>query len=90
MFKEIYLKVAQELGLDPEVVKAAYLSQWQFIRTNIETLPLKGELSEEEFNKLRTNFNLPSLGKIYTTFDKVQKVRKRVEYLTELMKDAKS
>lgn len=90
MLKEIYAKVALEMGIDPDVVKAAYLSQWQFIRNNIEILPLKGELSEEEFNKLRTNFNLPSLGKLYTTFDKVQKVRRRVEYLTELMKDVKS
>nr|DAM02250.1 MAG TPA: hypothetical protein [Caudoviricetes sp.] len=90
MLKEIYAKVASEMGIDPDVVKAAYLSQWQFIRNNIEILPLKGELSEEEFNKLRTNFNLPSLGKLYTTFDKVQKVRRRVEYLTELMKDVKS
>lgn len=77
--------VAKEFGLDPEVVKAAYLSQWQFIRNTIGALPLKEELSEEEFNQLRTNFNLPSLGKLYTTFDKVQKTKRRAQYLKELM-----
>lgn len=85
MLNEIYEEVAKELGLDPKVVKAAYQSQWQFIRNTIEALPLKGELSEEEFSQLRTSFNLPSLGKLYTTSEKVKKAKRRVEYLKKLI-----
>lgn len=86
---EIYAKVAADMGIPIEVVRAAYLSQWQFIRNTIEALPLKEELSEEEFNQLRTSFNLPSLGKIYTTRDKVQRTKRKIDYLRALLKDAK-
>lgn len=90
MLNEIYESVAKELGIAPEVVKAAYQSQWQFIRNTIEALPLKEELSEEEFSQLRTSFNLPSLGKIYTTHEKIQKAKRRVEYLKKLMTDVEN
>lgn len=83
---EIYAKVAADMGIPIEVVRAAYLSQWQFIRNTIEALPLKEELSEEEFNQLRTSFNLPSLGKIYTTRDKVQRTKRKIDYLRALLK----
>ena len=86
---EIYAKVAGDMGIRIEVVRAAYLSQWQFIRNTIEALPLKEELSEEEFNQLRTSFNLPSLGKIYTTRDKVQRTKRKIDYLRALLKNAK-
>nr|DAX25561.1 MAG TPA: hypothetical protein [Crassvirales sp.] len=86
---EIYAKVAADMGIPIEVVRAAYLSQWQFIRNTIEALPLKEELSEEEFNQLRTSFNLPSLGKIYTTRDKVQRTKRKIDYLRALLKNAK-
>jgi hypothetical protein len=87
---EIYAKVAADMGIPIEVVRAAYLSQWQFIRNTIEALPLKEELSEEEFNQLRTSFNLPSLGKIYTTRDKVQRTKRKIDYLRALLKNAKN
>lgn len=90
MLNEIYEQVAKDLGLEPEVVKAAYQSQWQFIRNTIEALPLKGELSEEEFSQLRTSFNIPSLGKLYTTDEKVRRAKRRVEYLKELMTNVKA
>lgn len=90
MLNEIYEQVAKDLGLEPEVVKAAYQSQWQFIRNTIEALPLKEELSEEEFSQLRTSFNVPSLGKLYTTDEKVRRAKRRVEYLKELMTNAET
>lgn len=90
MLNEIYEQVAKDLGLEPEVVKAAYQSQWQFIRNTIEALPLKEELSEEEFSQLRTSFNIPSLGKLYTTDEKVRRAKRRVEYLKELMANAET
>lgn len=86
---EIYAKVAADMGIPIKVVRAAYLSQWRFIRNTIEALPLKEELSEEEFNQLRTSFNLPSLGKIYTTRDKIQRTKRKIDYLRALLKNAK-
>lgn len=76
--------VSQELNLPEEVVLVAYRSYWEFIRKTIEVLPLKDEITEEDFNKLRTNFNIPSIGKLYVTWDKVQSTKKRRIYLQQI------
>lgn len=83
-YKDIYKSVAQEMNLSPEVVKEAYRLYWRFIRNTIEALPLRSNLSEEEFNSLRTNFNIPSLGKLTCTFDRYKGVSKRLEYIRSL------
>lgn len=87
-FKEIIAQTSTELGIPEEVVLEAYNSMWKFIRQTVEELPLKEELSEEEFNNLRTNFNLPSLGKLFVTHDHWIGVKKRFDYIkTRLNKD---
>ena len=76
--------VSQELNLPEEVVLVAYRSYWEFIRKTIEVLPLKDDITEEDFNKLKTNFNIPSIGKLYVTWDKVLSTKKRRVYLQEI------
>ncbi len=76
--------VSQELNLPEEVVLVAYRSYWEFIRKTIEVLPLKDGITEEDFNKLKTNFNIPSIGKLYVTWDKVQSTKKRRIYLQQI------
>ena len=66
------------------MVKEAYESFWVFIKENIKALPLKEDISEEEFNKLRTNFNMPSIGKLSCTYDRMIGVKKRFERLKNL------
>lgn len=82
--RAIIKDVSQELNLPEEVVLVAYRSYWEFIRKTIEVLPLKNEITEEDFNKLRTNFNIPSIGKLYVTWDKVQSTKKRRIYLQQI------
>lgn len=64
----IYKKVAKDFNLDSEEVEKLYKELWNFIKEKIENLPLKETLTEEEFNKLRTSFNIPSLGKLYCDY----------------------
>lgn len=85
-YQEIVNKVAMNTGKSPEVVKEVYNSFWRFIREKIQDLPLKGEISEEEFNKLRTNFNIPSLGKLHLDYNRLVNSKKRFEYLKQLSK----
>ena len=61
----MYKKVAAEYDLKVKDVAIAYKLFWKFIRDTIAALPLKDKMTEEEFNKLKTNFNLPSMGKLY-------------------------
>lgn len=87
IYSEAIKQVSIELGLPPQVVKKAYESFWTFIRNNIKALPLKEDLSKEEFDKLRTNFNVPSLGKLSCTYDRFIGIKKRLKYLNKLKDD---
>ena len=89
-YPDIIGKVSKELNIPKEVVDAAYKSYWYFIKQTIQSLPLKDDIDEEEFAKLRTNFNIPSLGKMTCTFDRMMGVKKRFEYIKRLIEDAKS
>lgn len=68
-YSEIIAKVAEEVGLSKTKVDRIYHAYWKAIRHHITTMPLKEKLTEEEFLKLRPNVNIPSLGKIYITWD---------------------
>lgn len=78
--KNLYKEVAEEMGLPERVVELAYRSYWKFIKKTIEELPLKEDLSEEEFAKLKTNFNIPSLGKLSCNYDRYCKIKKTLLY----------
>lgn len=85
-YPDIIGKVSKELDIPVEVVDAAYKSYWKFIKQTIQSLPLKDDIDEEEFAKLRTNFNIPSLGKLTCTFDRMMGVKKRLKYIKQIRK----
>lgn len=87
-YSSILEKVSKELNIPEEVVDRAYKSYWEFIKEKIQSLPLKEDISEEEFSKLRTNFNIPALGKLTCTYDRMLGVKKRFNYIKELRKNA--
>lgn len=89
-YPDIIGKVSQEMNIPLEVVDAAYKSYWKFIKQTIQSLPLKDDISEEDFTKLRTNFNVPSLGKLTCTYDRMMGVKKRFKYIKRLRENAKS
>lgn len=76
--KEIYEEVAKKLELPVEVVEATYENYWKFFKTKIEELPLKSNLTEEEFKKLKTSFNVPSVGKFFITWPHYKKINDTV------------
>lgn len=84
MNKDIYLDVSRTLGISPDVIEKAYKAYWLYIKTIIQALPLKEDLTEEEFSKLRTNFNIPSLGKLSCTLDKYKGTKKRFKLIEKL------
>ena len=81
MKKNIILSVSKDLGISPDVVEKVYKAYWLYIKTTIEALPLKEDLTEEEFSKLRTNFNIPSLGKLGCTLDKYKGTKSRFKLI---------
>lgn len=85
-YNEIVIRVSQETGLPGKVVDKVFKAYWSFIRTSIQALPLKELLSEEEFSKLKTNFNIPSLGKLSCTYEDYLRQKKRHEHITAFRK----
>jgi hypothetical protein len=73
--KEILNKLSRKLNLQPEEILDIYKAYWKFIHTTIKTLPLKEDLDEESFNKLKTNFNIPKLGKLHCTYSKYKTIK---------------
>lgn len=80
---KVYQEVAKHLNLNEEDVKEAYEIYWEFIRDKIESLPLKEDLTEEEFSKLRTSVNIPSLGKIGCSYQRYLNIKKRYKYIQD-------
>lgn len=83
-YPDIIGKVSEELNLPKEVVDKTYKAFWLFINQSIQSLPLKENLNEEDFAKLRTSFNIPSLGKLCVTWDRLVGCRKRFNLIKQI------
>lgn len=84
VYNDIITQVSKNLNLPVNIVDKVYKSYWKFIRTTIQELPIKETMSEEDFKQLRTNFNIPSLGKLSCTYDRLRRVRERYKYIKNL------
>ncbi len=85
-YDEMVAKVAGSLGLSKRLVDKTYKAYWRAIREYITALPLKQDLSEEEFVKIQPNVNIPSIGKLYVTYNRYRYLRednKKWEQLKE-------
>lgn len=85
-YPDILKLLSEELNISEEVVDTAYKSFYAFIRETITNLPLKKNLTEEEFNALKTNFNLPSLGKLHCTYERYLGIKEQSKYIKNLKK----
>ena len=83
-YPDIVGKVSRELNLPREVVDKTYKAYWFFIKNHIQSLPLKENLNEEDFTKLRTNFNISSLGKLTCTYDRMLGMKKRYNLIKQI------
>lgn len=73
---EIYERVSEELGIPVNRVKKIYRAFWKEIKNHISSLPLKNDLTKEEFDNIHPCINIPSLGKLYINFEKYKRIEK--------------
>ena len=83
-YSDIISKVSEELNIPRELVENTYKAYWNFIRVTIEELPLKTELTQLEYRNLRTNINIPSLGKLYVTWNRYIGIRNRFNIINKI------
>jgi hypothetical protein len=76
-YDEIVSEVAGSTGLSKKMVDKIYKLYWKSVREYIKSLPLKEDLTDEEFMKLKPNVNIPSLGKFYISLDRYKKLKER-------------
>ena len=75
-YDEIVIAVSNKLGLSKELVNKTYRAYWKSVKEHTSSLPLKKDLSDEEFLKLQPNVNVPSLGKLCVTLDRYKAIKK--------------
>lgn len=79
-----YAYISEKLGLPKKLVKSVYMSYWKAVREHIISLPLKEDLTDEEFIKLRPNVNIPSIGKFNITLERYKALKNNYnEYLNK-------
>ena len=83
-YSDIISTVSKELNVPRELVENTYKAYWNFIRVTIEKLPLKTELTQLEYMNLRTNINIPSLGKLYVTWNRYIGIRNRFNIINKI------
>lgn len=86
-YKEIIAHVAQDTGLPKSLVDKAYKAYWRMVREHIASLPLKEDLTDEEFLELRPSVNVPSLGKLAVTLDRYKYMKKEHERIIKEKKN---
>lgn len=75
-YDEIISQVAVETGVDRRTVDRTYRAYWGAIRDYVSSLPLKDDLTDEEFARLRPNVNIPSIGKLYVTLERYRRMKR--------------
>lgn len=67
-YDEVIVKASEQLGLSKSWVDKVYKAYWGAIKDMLQELPLKDNLTEEEFYKLKTSVNIPRIGKLAVTW----------------------
>lgn len=70
-------ELSEKTGLSERDIDKVYHAYWKAVRRHIESLPLKEGLSDGEFQSLRPNVSIPSLGKLHITLDRYKLLRER-------------
>lgn len=85
-YKDIISKVSGDTGIPFDIVDKTYKAFWLYVKNTIQELPFREELNEERFSKLRTSFNIPSLGKLCCTYQRYLGVVNRFNIIKSLRK----
>ena len=75
-YNSVVKEAATVLNLPEGLVGKTYRAYWRAIKEYVSSLPLKEDLSDEEFSRLRPNVNIPSIGKLHVTPERYHSVKK--------------
>lgn len=90
IYEQVVTEISESLGLPKRIVDRAYRSYWRAVREHISSLPLKDDLTDEQFSQLQPNVNIPSIGKLYVTFDKYKWIKEKFKQIKQLREDKRN
>jgi len=70
-------ELSEKYGLDLDIIEKIIASQYECIQKKTRELNFKDGLSREEFDKKKTNFNIPGIGKLYASFYLYKEIQKK-------------
>ena len=76
------IKASRNLSVDIKLVDAVYRSYWGFIKNQISQFSMR-DMTEEELNAIDASFNLPYIGKLYPSYEKIIKYKIHLKYLED-------
>lgn len=85
-FFDIIDKVSKDTGLPFDIVYNTYKAFWLYIKSYIKELPLKEGITEEQFSNIKTNFNIPSLGKLGCIYTRYRNIKDRFDNINDIKK----
>ncbi len=84
---KLYHRIGLKYNLNKEQIKKIVESPYKFAKEKTDELNLKDIQSEEEFDKLKTNFIFKYLGKLHTSYQSIEGRRKQSETFKQINKE---
>tara|TARA_B100000768_G_C11208700_1_gene345010 strand:- start:67 stop:330 length:264 start_codon:yes stop_codon:yes gene_type:complete len=76
--EEVKIKeIAEKYDLSVKEVESIISSPYSFIHQTTKSMVLKDNMTREEFDETKTNFNLPSIGKLYASYFMYNEIQKK-------------
>ena len=86
--QDIILAASEKLNISDDVIEIAYREYWNWVKDTLENVPVNEDMTEEEFTKMQTSINVPSLGKFYASYSRAQFLNKKFkEYAEKAVQD---
>lgn len=75
--ERILNKVSQDINIPKATVNKIYNAYWKYIRYILQEIPLKRDLSEDQFNNMKSSVNIPAIGKLYCNYNRYKKITEK-------------
>ena len=75
--KALYHRLGLKYRLSDHIIKEIVESQFEFIYSKISKIDFRSIQTEEEFEKLKTNFIIKYWGKLHSNYNVLKKVQKQ-------------
>lgn len=73
----VFSEASRITGIPKDTIERTYNCYWRAIREHISSLPLKEGITKEGFDSMKTSVNIPSIGKLYVTYDRWKAMREK-------------